>query len=220
MKGPRLTDDEVRGARAGELAPTDAGSALPSHELVELARHGRREAFEELFRRYHPAVVRRLTLLGGTRLPVADLAQETFICALRALPRYRGEGSFLHWVLRIATNQAHTAYRRQQPFWRLWERPETEAEVPDAGLRGAESYPDLEAVHRALGRLSPRLREAVVLFELEGLTLDELAAELEVPLHTAASRVRRGRARLKEELERLGFAPLMWPARPCPGDLP
>jgi RNA polymerase sigma-70 factor, ECF subfamily len=182
-------------------------SAATSEELVSRARQGDGGAFEELYRRYYPPVARRLSHLGGPAAPVSDLAQETFAQAYRALGRFRGDSPFSHWVMRIATNVARTHHRRgRRLLWRLWARPEAEQAVPAPGASVDESYPTLQAVHRALDGLSPALREAVILFELEGLSLAELAATIAVPLHTAASRVRRGREQLRGILERMGYA--------------
>lgn len=188
-------------------------------ELVRASREGDRPAFEELYRRYHPAVVRRLTHLLGPENNVADLCQETFAAAWQQLHRFRGEAPFDHWLLRIATNQARGHYRSQQRRpWRLWERPEQEAEQNAGGAEPA--YPELQAVHRALAELSTRLREAVVLFELEGLSLAELASTLDVSINTAASRVRRGRDKLREVLLRLGYEAQATPgASLCQGEV-
>jgi RNA polymerase sigma-70 factor, ECF subfamily len=192
---------------------------LTSEDLVALARQGDRAAFEELYRRYYPPVTRRLSHLGGPSAPVADLAQETFVQAYRSLARFRGEAPFSHWVLRIATNIARTHYRRgRRSIWRLWARPEDEQAVPATTSSVDETYPTLHAVHRALDHLSPPLREAVILFELEGLSLAEMAVALEIPLHTAASRVRRGRERLRGALERLGYVAPMAAAVLCGGE--
>lgn len=190
---------------------------LGSQQLVELARDGDRAAFEELYQRYCPAVTRRLSHLLGPHGPVADLVQETFIQAYRNLGRFRGDSPFGHWVLRIASNLARSHFRRtyRRP-WKLWERPEAEDTVPCRAERVDDIYPTLHAVHVALGRLSPPLREAVILFELEGLSLAEMSAQLGIPLHTAASRVRRGRKRLRRALERLGLCPALHGVALCP----
>ena len=175
---------------------------------------------EELYRRYRPAVVRRLTHLLGPESSVDDLCQETFVAAWRQLHRFRGEAPFEHWLLRIATNQARGHYRsqRRRP-WRLWERREQDVEQQRHGVEPA--YLELQAVHRALGELSTRLREAVVLFELEGLSLAELASTLDVSINTAASRVRRGRDKLREALTRLGYQANVAPsAEFCRGEVP
>jgi RNA polymerase sigma-70 factor (ECF subfamily) len=139
---------------------------------------------------------------------VGDLVQEVFLRAYIKIGQYRGEAPFLHWLLRIARNVARTHFRQQgRRRWRLWERLEEETEVPAAQTCVRETSPDLSAVHAALERLSTTLREAVVLFELEELSLKELAAALEVPLSTAASRVRRGRIKLRKILEDMGYSP-------------
>jgi RNA polymerase sigma-70 factor (ECF subfamily) len=183
---------------------------LGSEDLVSMAQEGDRCAFEELYRRYRPQVVRRLTHLVGPSDDgvVFDLVQDTFIQAYRNLKRFRGESPFGHWVVRIATNLARSHFRRcRRSVWKLWERPETEVAVASVERGVDETYPTLLAVHQALNRLSPSLREAVILFELEGLSLAEMSNELQIPLHTAASRLRRGRHKLRKTLERLGFAP-------------
>ncbi len=185
-------------------------SEVTAEELVSRAQRGDRAAFEELYLRYHPMVIRRLVHLCGPGAAAADLAQEVFVNAYRGIARYRGDAPVHRWLLRIATNQARTYHRtsrRAAPFWRLWDKPEQQEQVPCPLETVDLAFPQLAAVHRGLARLSPRLREAVVLFELEGLTLAEMAAELEISPNTAASRVRRGRQKLKSILERMGYAP-------------
>jgi RNA polymerase sigma-70 factor (ECF subfamily) len=186
-------------------------SRLDTEELVRRARRGDRSAFEELYHRYYPAVAKRLThMLGPSSPQVSDLIQDTFAQAYQNLSRFRGDGHFCHWLLRIASNQARSSFRRsKRSIFRLWDRPERQEAVASPLESVDETYPTLHAVHQALGTLSPTLREAVVLFELEGLSLAEMSVELGVPLHTAASRVRRGRERLRKALERMGYTPLM-----------
>lgn len=175
-------------------------------ELVEQARGGSKTAFEQLYRASQPAVTARISHLLGPAGPVADLVQETFVQAYRNLHRFRGEAPFSHWVSRIATNVARAHLRRRRRrIWQLWSRPESEAQVCDPGGRVDAQLPDLQAVHRALDRLSLTLREAVLLYELEGLSLAQLAELQGVSLNTAASRVRRGRQKLRRHLEQLGF---------------
>ncbi len=187
--------------------------------LLERARQGDRSAFGGLYRRNYPRVVRRLMYLIGPDCAVLDLVQETFLRAYRGLGRYRGEASFSTWVLGIATNMARTHYRRRRSsIWRLWRRPEEEARVEYTISPVDETYPHLAAVHQALGQLSLGLREAVILFELEELSLKEVAATLDIPINTAASRVRRGRRRLRQALERMGFSPTPGAVALCNGE--
>ena len=163
-----------------ERSPADA-------ELVSRARAGDTAAFDALYRRTHGAVVRRISHLAGPGV-IQDLVQDAFVAAFQGIHRFRGDAPFEHWMLRIATNVARTHYRKhRRSRLRLWERADAVAEVVSP-LRGVdESYPHLQLVHRALDRLSPRLRETVVLYELEGLSLAEIADVLEIPLNTVAA---------------------------------
>ncbi len=191
-------------AGAPDLLAEDEEAAL-----IRAAAAGNRAAFDELYARHHRLVVARLTHLLGPSVGVDDLVQETFLRAYRALHRFRGECPFRYWLLRIATHTARAERRSaRRSIWRLFlgsdEEDAARVQVPAA----AEAYPELVAVHAALDRLSPVLREAVILFELEGRTLAEIGAELGLPLHTVAARVRRGRSALREELTRMGCARL------------
>lgn len=181
---------------------------VSSRVLVERSRTGDRAAFEELYLRYHKMVLRRLIHLCGPAAPVADMAQDVFTSAYRSIRKYRGDAPVHHWLMRIATNRARTHHRRRATRrWLLWERPDQEEQVRCPLETVDLALPHLAAVHEGLARLSPRLREAVVLYELEGLSLAEMSSELGLSLNTAASRVRRGRRKLKKILEGMGFAP-------------
>ncbi len=188
------------------LAQVPRADTITTEELVARAREGERAPFEELYSRYSPAVARRLTYLTGVAGPVADLVQETFVQAFKNLGRLRDDASFGHWVLRISTNVARSHHRRtQRRIWRLWDKPDDADRVPSPLASVDTAYPDLQAVHRALDRLSQNLREAVILHELEGLSLAEIGSLQDVSINTAASRVRRGRKRLRGILEGMGF---------------
>jgi RNA polymerase sigma-70 factor, ECF subfamily len=182
-------------------------------ELIRAAVGGDRVAFSRLCDRHAAAVARRLSHLSGPSGAVDDLLQETLLRAMRAVTGFRGECAFRTWLLGIATSVARDEQRRaRRSIWRLFLEPEELDEAPACAGRGAEAYADLAAVHRALDRLSPRLREVVILFELEGASLAEIAAELGVSIHTVGSRLRRGRERLRELLERSGYGDLAAPA--------
>lgn len=177
-------------------------------ELVEAARGGDASAFARLHDLHRAPVVRRLSFLLGPAGQVDDLAQETFLRAWRALPRLEDGALLRPWLLRIATRLALDEQRRaRRSLWRLFVRPDELEEAGGGAAGGGEAGAELAAVHRALLRLSPRLRTVVVQFELEGQGLAEIAAEQGLPLHTVASRLRRGRDKLRAELARCGLAP-------------
>ena len=167
--------------------------------LIRSAQSGSRAAFAALYALRHAAVLRRLTHLCGPGMQVDDLVQDTFIRAYRSLKRFRGACPFGWWLLRIATHVARSSRRSvRRSLWRLFAGDDEEAALSD---RDASAQPELTSVHVALSKLSDKLREAVILHDLEERTLAEIAGELEVPLHTVAARVRRGREQLRALLE-------------------
>lgn len=189
----------------GPLADDDA-------VLIRAAAAGDASAFSRLYDRYYKIVARRLSHLLGPKTShatVDDLAQDTFVRAMHALPSFRGDSPFRFWLLRIAMSVARDEQRRtQRSLWRLFFSSADEqraAQQTSSETATADAYADLRAVHDALATLTPRLREVVVLFELEGESLAEIAALLEVPLHTVGSRLRRGREQLREALRRAGY---------------
>lgn len=188
--------------------------------MIRAAAAGSRTAFAALYAQHRGGVLARLSYLVGPRATVEDLLQDTFEKAYRALPSFRGECPFRWWLLRIAMSVARSEQRSfRRSLWRLFLGEAEELAAQPESPAQAEQYPDLVLVHAMLRKLSPRLREAVVLFELEGLTLAEMAGELNLPLATAAARVRRGRAALRAELDKVvGKDARAW--LPCRGEVP
>jgi RNA polymerase sigma-70 factor (ECF subfamily) len=211
-------------SRAAKRSSVTASDEFDREDLalVSAVLMGDGAAFAALHARHRRAVTVRLAYLLGPRPGVEDLVQETFLRAYRALSSFRGECPFRWWILRIATFAARSEQRSlRRSIWRLFRGEEEEQQRPLSVPAPAEQYPELMWVHAALQRLSPPLREAVILFELEGLTLIEIAGQLDVPLHTVAARVRRGREALREKLEALRDERSPQPRWvPCRGDLP
>lgn len=167
--------------------------------LIDRARAGDRAAFDALYALHYAAVLTRLSHLCGPTVQVDDVVQDTFLRAYRSLKTYRGDCPFAWWLLRIATHVARSQHRSQRrSLWRLFSGSDEEARL---AARDASAQPELTSVHAALRTLSPKLREAVILHDLEERTLAEIAGEQQVPLHTIAARVRRGRAQLRALLE-------------------
>lgn len=164
-----------------------------------------RRAFVREHQRAVFAVISRVLGGRGTRELTEDLAQETFLRAFRALPRFDRAGSakVSTWMLRIATNAAIDELRRprrEEPgdaatFERLPGR-----ERSDAGARQAMLAARVE---RALSGLRPEFRAAFVLRAFHELSHAEIAEVLEVEVGTVKSRVARARAQLRRELAEL-----------------
>ena len=164
-------------------------------ELLQRYLAGDEAAFERLVVR-HEAMLRRLAygVLRDAAL-AEDVAQDAFLAAHRRAKGFRGEGSVKSWLCRIAVNRAKDELRRQK------RRPETS--LPE-GLestvepqRGADARWDLS---RALSKLRPEHRIALVLREVEGMGYREIAETLGWPLGTVQTRVHRARLELREAL--------------------
>jgi RNA polymerase sigma-70 factor (ECF subfamily) len=159
-------------------------------------RPGSSEDFERLYRESHPKVLATLVGMLGDRAAAEDCAQETFARALRAWPRWRPDAPPEAWVHRIAVNVAVSA-RRRHTLHQLGERVRN--------LGGASPVVDPSDGTRsdlleALRRLPPRQAAVIVLRHLHGYTNREIAASLDVPERTIASRLATAKARLRADL--------------------
>ncbi len=184
--------------------------ALRDVELVQRARQGDLDAFNALVEAYQRQVYRVAYRLVGDPDLAEDVAQETFLSAWKGLSRFRG-GSFRAWILQIAANAARDLLRRQRrrPALSLdaFETPPPNQPLPartssspEAAALSGELAACLEA---ALRELPEPFRAAVILRDVEGLTYQEIAQILDVPLGTVRSRIARGRLALREAVRRL-----------------
>jgi RNA polymerase sigma-70 factor (ECF subfamily) len=123
-----------------------------------------------------------------------DVAQEVFLKAFANLRNFRGDSGFFTWLYRIAVNEALRARKRRSPGPPVESLPEVEAPRPE---EPAEEGPTLAALQRLLGKLSDEFRAIVVLRDLEGLSYQEIAETLEIPLGTVESRLFRARRDLR-----------------------
>lgn len=186
-------------------------SADTDKELVRRVQRGDRRAFDLLFLRYQHKIH---ALVGRYLRPdeVEDVAQEAFIKAFRALPRFRGESAFYTWLYRIAINTAknHLASRSRRP-----QQVELDADAaatsetaealkdeedPEGALRGDELK---AAVVRALEALPEDLRSALTLREFDGLSYAEIAAIMACPVGTVRSRIFRAREAVDRDIRPL-----------------
>lgn len=171
-------------------------------DLVERCRLGNPLAIQAFVRHHERLVFAFLARLLGRQCVVEDLAQEVFVRALRALPRFDTEGParVSTWLLTIASRLALDEKRRMSH----------RATLAEPQLRGLSSNDGPEAEHhrRELGRaltdavyaLSHDQREAFILVEIHGLSMEELAEVTRVPLGTAKARLSRAREQLREHL--------------------
>jgi RNA polymerase sigma-70 factor (ECF subfamily) len=157
---------------------------------------------ETLYRLHARKVARWAARLGGPGVDVEDVVQEVFLVAERRLREFTGEASVTTWLFR-ATANITAAIRRKQRLWR-WlgrftgvERPGMSAVGPTP-VEALERQQDAVAVYRALDGLPERLRRALILFELEGLSTQEIAELTNARVATVRVWLFRARAKFQE----------------------
>jgi RNA polymerase sigma-70 factor, ECF subfamily len=156
--------------------------------LVRAAQRGSEEAVEELFARYWSAAYRAALLVTGDRGAAEDIAQEAFLAALRALPRFDLRRPLRPWLHRIVVNRAIDWSRARALRQEVGADAARDAGAPDTADPRALG----DDVAAALLRLAPEQRAVIVLRYVLDLTPGEIAAALGVPRGTVNSRLRRG----------------------------
>jgi len=187
-----------------------AGRPLDAEtQLVEQCLDGHEAAWDELVRTYTRRVYAVCYRFTGRDSEAQDLTQEVFLRVFKTLKTFRaGEGSFTVWLNRLTRNLLIDHYRRTkvdratdsiEDRLPLLEETVQIGARTDAVLAGREASEVLQA---ALQKLSPDLRETVVLRDIEELEYREIAQVLNVPEGTVKSRLNRGRSELAKILRR------------------
>jgi RNA polymerase sigma-70 factor (ECF subfamily) len=147
---------------------------------VRPAEESRTLTFDEVYRTYAETVARWVTRLGGPGADGEDLTQEVFLVVDRRLPEFRGQSRISTWLFAIAARvTANDRRRRRRRAW--WTRlvPNAGAEVPDAAETPVQELEKRERraqFYAALDALGEHQRRALVLFELEEMSIAEIAA--------------------------------------------
>ena len=169
---------------------------------ITRAQAGDQSAYGQLVQRYQRLIISVAYRQGLSLAEAEDVAQETFVKAWLALPKYqKSAGTWRAWLCRIAINLAIDTLRRYRPQLDLDEA------LPDhhrGPAEEAEAAINAKLVRQALAQLPPASRAALVLSEYEGLTYAEIAAALDIPLGTVMSRLYYARCRLRELLVATG----------------
>jgi RNA polymerase sigma-70 factor, ECF subfamily len=164
---------------------------LDEHALIGNARTGDDAAFSALFAQYRVPVTGYLQRMVGDPEVAADLAQDTFLKAYRALERTTPDLNFRAWIYRIATNTALSYHRRQRllrwlPFGPGIPEPATEARL-------GERLGERELVETVLRQLKPEHASLLLMRHHHGLSLGEIATVLDVTTDVAKARLFRAR---------------------------
>jgi len=162
------------------------------------------EEFEELFAQYERRIFNLLLRLVGNYEDAADLASETFVRAMAAAGRFRGEAQPFTWLYRIAVNLAKNYFRSRSARPQLEPPQETLAEEPgQASVQDLLEQRELQReVENALQSLPVESRTLIVLRDLQGLSYQEIADVTESTAELVKSRLFRARTMLRQKLAR------------------
>jgi len=186
---------------AGSVPERGAGSVperADDEVLVTAARGGDAEALDTLLRRHHPRLLTLCARLTGNPTDADDACQDALVALARGLDRFDGRSSFSTWAYRVTTNTCldELRRRRRRPVPGLPEDPPSLPPGSDGPDDPAETATGRVDIDRALGRLAPEFRQAVVLRDLCQLSYADIAEAVGVPIGTVRSRIARGRALL------------------------
>jgi RNA polymerase sigma-70 factor (ECF subfamily) len=179
-------------------------------QLVERVKAGDKRAFDLLVKKYQHKIIGLIGRYVYDSHEAMDVAQETFIKAYRALPKFRGDSAFYTWLYRIAINTAknHLVSRGRRPANVDVDDAqyfEGDNELKDIDTPESCLYRDeLEAVIKnTLNKLPEDLRMALTLREFDGMSYEDIAGVMDCPVGTVRSRIFRAREALDKEIKPL-----------------
>ena len=193
----------LRRAGAGE----ETSDATEDRELMGRVQRGDEAALGALMERWELPVKRLVGRIVLNAREAEELAQETLVRVRQQREKYRAGAEFRPWVFAIAVNLARNRLRwwRRRPTVELHEWSETEEagdRQPEAGTNALECAERAAAVREAVAALPVDLREALVLFEWEGMAHAEIAATLGCSAKAVETRIYRAREKLRLALKR------------------
>jgi len=180
--------------------------------LVERVQRGDKAAFNLLVQKYQHKVINLVSRYMVNQGDIADVTQEAFIKAYRALPGFRGDSAFYTWLYRIAVNTAknYLVSQGRRP-------PASDMDVEEAEfLEGSDALRDVASPERVvlsdeiqrvvfetIETLPDDLKVAITLRELDGLSYEEIAAVMDCPVGTVRSRIFRAREAIDKRIQPL-----------------
>lgn len=172
---------------------------MTDEQIVQRTLAGEVEAFSILVRRWEKKVYGLAYRLLGQYEDARDASQEIFLTVYRNLNKFRGEAKFSSWLYRIALNCCHNKLReRVVPSVPLEETAPLPAE--ESVHSHIERQQRIDRVRRALNALPYEMRQVIIMKEYEGLTFDEIAEILNIPVSTAKTRLYTGLDQLRQRL--------------------
>jgi RNA polymerase sigma-70 factor (ECF subfamily) len=171
------------------------------------AQDGDEADIGDLYRRHAETVARWVSRLGGPLVDVEDLVHEVFLVAQRKRPSNRGSARITTWLYRVTAKVV--SHRRRKDRWRRWLRgspTDTAGGLPSSEpspIEALEARERAALTYRVLDRLPERQRAVLILFEMEGLPGEEIAAYYDAKVTTVWVWLHRARAAVLAELVRI-----------------
>lgn len=190
--------------------PREYGREQTDEQLVTEAKAapaGDLRAFGELVRRHEVAVKTNCRYMSGSPTDAEDLAQDVFVKAYFGLKRFEGRSSFQTWIKRIKANHCiNFVKKRAQRSFRDVQDPTVEGSdelrVEPVGMSGLEGASRRARIRAALDSVPASLRIPLILRDLDGLSYQDIAEEMDIGLSAAKMRVKRGREAFREQYGR------------------
>ena len=194
------------------MSASETDRQTADQQLVRRVQAGDKRGFDLLVLKYQSRIIGLVSRYVSDAHEAQDVAQEAFIKAYRALPKFRGDSAFYTWLYRIAINTAknHLASRKRRP-------PGTDVAVEDAELLAGEGAAALrsadspesqllgeelaQAVDAAIRELPDELRAALTLREFDGLSYEDIAEIMDCPVGTVRSRIFRAREAIDKRVQ-------------------
>lgn len=195
-----LQEGALAGEIMSELGRPEAAGVTAVADPLRMS--GRDLRFEQVFAEHAPYVLRVMPRLGVIPADVDDVAQEVFLAVHHGLAEFEGRSRVRTWIygicLRVAGNYRRRAHRRREV-----RGMEIEVPVDAAQGEGIDRARSRELLAAGLEALSERKREVFVLYEIEELSMAEVAQAVDCPLFTAYARLYAARREMKQAIERM-----------------
>jgi len=178
---------------------------MDEKELVRLAREGSQEAFEELVKKFQSKVFSMALSFTRNREAADDLAQEVFLKAYLALPRFQGKSEFGTWLYRISVNHIKDFLRKkgrakEVSLEDVGEISLSDRDQADKAALESEAEARRGLVRRSVERLPDKYRVILTLRDIQGLPYDEISRVLRLSPGTVDSRLHRARKILRDRM--------------------
>jgi RNA polymerase sigma-70 factor (ECF subfamily) len=190
---------------SGDAAP---GAPQPIDQIIHRCLSGDQAAWEAIVRLYRRKVFNIAYTFVGTHDAAEDLTQDVFLKLFKSLDTFDRRANFQTWLISVSRNLCIDHYRsvrkERQTMSREMDASDLKPVATTAGpLALLEQADRVALVRKALEKLAPTLRTAVVLRDIQELSYQEIADQLRVPEGTVKSRINRGRIELAHQLKRL-----------------